>query len=155
MTTVAVQPSRPAANATPCAWLPALAATKPRARSASLGRAIRLYAPRTLNDPVRWRFSHLRKTGPATVSDSTRECITGVSEITSRSSLRAAATSSELTAPGVVATGGKCATPAALFHPDSRTRPGPGADLPRCEEARSRHTVERCSNIASFITPQP
>src|ERR1700677_3096469 len=112
MTTVAVQPSRLSADATPRACL------------AVVSRGIRLYAPRTLKDPVRWRFSHLRKTGPATVSDSTRECITGVSEITSRSSLRAAATSSELTAPGVVATGGKCATPAALWHPDSRTRPG-------------------------------
>ena len=40
MTTVAAQPSRPAANATPWAWLPALAATTPRARSASESLAI-------------------------------------------------------------------------------------------------------------------
>ncbi len=60
MTTVAEAPSSPAANATPCAWFPALAATTPRARSASDIRAILVYAPRTLNDPVRWRFSHLR-----------------------------------------------------------------------------------------------
>jgi hypothetical protein len=58
-----------------------------------------------LNDPVRWRFSHFRNTGPATVSDSTLEWSTGVSEITSRISARAAATSSKLTVPGVVATG--------------------------------------------------
>ena len=38
----------------------ALAATTPRARSASESLAILLYAPRTLNDPVRCRFSHLR-----------------------------------------------------------------------------------------------
>jgi hypothetical protein len=40
MTTVAVVPSRLAASATPCAWLPALAATTPRTRSASDIRAI-------------------------------------------------------------------------------------------------------------------
>jgi len=42
MTTVADAPSSPAANATPCAWLPALAATTPRARSAPESRAIRV-----------------------------------------------------------------------------------------------------------------
>ncbi len=41
MKTVAVAPSSWAASATPCAWFPALAATTPRARSASLSRAIR------------------------------------------------------------------------------------------------------------------
>jgi hypothetical protein len=40
MITVAAQPSRLAANATPWAWLPALAATTPRARSASESLAI-------------------------------------------------------------------------------------------------------------------
>src|SRR5580704_14623174 len=105
MTTVAAQPSRPAAYATPWAWLPALAATTPRARSASDSRLILTYAPRTLNDPVRCRFSHFRYTGPPIVSDSTREYRIGVSEITSRRSLRAAITSSGLTAPGVIATG--------------------------------------------------
>ena len=56
--------SSSAAKATPWAWLPALAATTPRARSASDSLAIRKSAPRTLNDPVRCRFSHFRKTGP-------------------------------------------------------------------------------------------
>ena len=73
ITTVAEAPSRPLANATPCAWLPALAATTPCARSASDSRAILVYAPRTLNDPVRWRFSHFRYTGPPACSESTRE----------------------------------------------------------------------------------
>ena len=73
ITTVAEAPSSPAAKATPCAWLPALAATTPRARSASDSRAILVYAPRTLNDPVRCRFSHFRKTGPPACSESTRE----------------------------------------------------------------------------------
>jgi hypothetical protein len=42
MNTVASAPSWRAASATPCAWLPALAATTPRARSASVSRAIRV-----------------------------------------------------------------------------------------------------------------
>ena len=41
MNTVAVIPSIAAASATPCAWLPALAATTPRARCAASSRAIR------------------------------------------------------------------------------------------------------------------
>ena len=42
MNTVAVVPSSDAASATPWAWLPALAATTPRARSAGLSRAMRV-----------------------------------------------------------------------------------------------------------------
>ena len=38
MKTVALMPSICAASATPCAWLPADAATTPRARSSSLSR---------------------------------------------------------------------------------------------------------------------
>ena len=41
MTTVALVPSRAAANATPWPWLPALAAMTPRSRSASGSRAMR------------------------------------------------------------------------------------------------------------------
>ena len=41
ITTVAFTPSCAAAKATPCAWLPALAATTPWARSASLSREMR------------------------------------------------------------------------------------------------------------------
>jgi hypothetical protein len=60
MNTVTRQPSRPAASATPWAWLPALAATTPRARSSGDSREIRVYAPRTLYDPARCWFSHFR-----------------------------------------------------------------------------------------------
>ena len=42
MNTVAETPSSCAASATPCAWLPALAATTPRARCAASSRAIRV-----------------------------------------------------------------------------------------------------------------
>ena len=81
----------------------------------------------TLNEPVRCRFSHLRKTGPARASESTREWSTGVSEITSWTILWAAVTSSELTAPGVVATQEVChssagAAPATRTAPDAKTR---------------------------------
>ena len=41
MKTVEVVPSSDAARATPCAWLPADAATTPRARSSSVSRAMR------------------------------------------------------------------------------------------------------------------
>ena len=64
MNTVAGIPTIRAASATPWAWLPALAATTPRARSASPSRAMRVYAPRILNEPVRWRFSHFSQHRP-------------------------------------------------------------------------------------------
>ena len=63
MKIVAGMPSCCAASATPCAWLPAEAATTPRARSARVSRESRWDAPRILNEPVRCRFSSLRKTG--------------------------------------------------------------------------------------------
>ena len=62
MKIVAGMPASRAAQATACPWLPALAATTPAARSASPSVAIVLYAPRILKEPVRWRFSALRKT---------------------------------------------------------------------------------------------
>src|SRR5829696_4183271 len=97
MKTVAVMPSSCAASATPCAWLPALAATTPRSRSAADSRAIRVYAPRILNEPVRCRFSHLRWTGPPAFSASTRLCSSGVTRVMPSSSLRAPRTSSRST----------------------------------------------------------
>ena len=62
MKIVAVIPASRAAQATAWPWLPALAATTPALRSSSPSVAIVLYAPRILNEPVRWRFSALRKT---------------------------------------------------------------------------------------------
>src|SRR5215212_8865767 len=78
MKTVALMPSACAARATPWAWLPADAATTPRAFSSSERRDIRVYAPRTLKDPVRWRFSHLRKTGLPVSAESHRDPSIGV-----------------------------------------------------------------------------
>jgi hypothetical protein len=62
MKMVASTPISRAAQATACPWLPALAATTPAARSASLSVAMRFTAPRILKAPVRWRFSALRST---------------------------------------------------------------------------------------------
>src|SRR6267378_3722466 len=62
ITMVAAAPTCLAAIATACAWLPEENATTPRARSSSGMDRIRLLAPRILNAPPRWRFSHLKWT---------------------------------------------------------------------------------------------
>ena len=62
-------PRERAATATAWAWLPALAATTPASSSAGSSAAIRLCAPRILNEPVRCRFSALS----ATVAPTRRE----------------------------------------------------------------------------------
>src|SRR6476620_5626754 len=97
MYTFAVEPTRDAASATPCAWLPADAATTPAAFSCADSRAIRTYAPRILNDPVRCRFSHLRCTGPPTAWASGRDDSIGVYLATPCNSSAAALTSCTLT----------------------------------------------------------
>src|SRR5690606_38170598 len=98
MYTTARMPSMPAANATPCASLPALAATTPPgAFSASLRRAMRTYAPRTLNDPARCRFSHLSSTRTPAASLIARVVWTGVRYATPSSRRAASRTSSSVT----------------------------------------------------------
>src|SRR5690349_17298568 len=97
MNTVAVMPSIWAASATPWAWLPAEAATTPAARSSAESRDIRRYAPRILNDPVRWRFSHLRKTGPPASPVSQRDSSMGVVIDTPASASRAFSMSARVT----------------------------------------------------------
>src|SRR4051812_23684081 len=97
MKTVALMPSTCAASATPWAWLPADAATTPCRRSWSESREIRTYAPRALNEPVRWRFSHLSCTGPSASAESQRDSSIGVSIATPRSTSRAASMSARPT----------------------------------------------------------
>ena len=64
MNTVARTPASRAAQATACPWFPALAATTPAFRSfVREGCDAVRRAPRTLNEPVRWRFSALSQTG--------------------------------------------------------------------------------------------
>src|SRR5690348_10029785 len=72
MNTVALIPSSRAAQATAWPWLPALAAITPARRCSSSSVESLLTAPRTLNAPVRWRFSALNHTGLPTrrVNDS-------------------------------------------------------------------------------------
>ena len=54
-------PRRAAWNATASPWLPALAAMTPRARVAGSSWSSRFTAPRSLNEPVIWRFSSFTK----------------------------------------------------------------------------------------------
>ena len=69
--TVQETPSRRAFQATPCAMLPALAVTTPRASSSGLARAIALPEPRILNDPIGCRFSSFSQSvAPSTSSGS-------------------------------------------------------------------------------------
>ena len=77
--------------------MPALAATTPRARWSASSRAMRLYAPRGLNDPVRCRFSHLSRTSWPVRSDRMREATTGVRRMTGSSSSSADAISDAVT----------------------------------------------------------
>ena len=58
-------PRAAAAAASPWAWLPAEAATTPCAQPASPSAASLAAAPRTLNEPVRWRFSAFSTHGAA------------------------------------------------------------------------------------------
>src|SRR5215472_7893016 len=145
MITVALVSSAAAAKATPCAWLPALAATTPALRSAWVSLLIRTYAPRALNDPVRCRFSHFRYTGPPTRSDSTRDWSSGVCSRTSPSTSRAAATSSKLTDIVMLevwhraeSAESSVASPVAVRGEDERRR----ADKPRVLAKRCRHHRE-------------
>ena len=62
MKIVAAIPASRAAQATAWPWFPALAATTPALRSFSPSVEIVLYAPRILNEPVRWRFSAFSRT---------------------------------------------------------------------------------------------
>jgi hypothetical protein len=59
---IAGTPRLPAAAATACAWLPALAATTPFWSDSRGSLRMALTAPRILNEPVSWRFSVFRKT---------------------------------------------------------------------------------------------
>src|SRR5262249_48365676 len=78
ITMCAGTPREPAANATPCAWFPAEAAMTPRRRIASSSCAMRLYAPRTLNENTGVRSSRFKSTGRPRRSESTGAGSSGV-----------------------------------------------------------------------------
>ena len=67
------------ANATPCAWFPAEAATTPCFFSSSDNDFILKYAPRILNEPVFCRNSAFRYTSEPVISLNVGVCIRGVS----------------------------------------------------------------------------
>src|SRR6266568_7263004 len=96
-------PSSRAAHATACPWLPALAATTPAARCSWVSAEMRLYAPRILNDPVRWRFSAFRCTSRPKSCDSVSERYTGVTRATPSRRERAASMSGSVGARSVAA----------------------------------------------------
>ena len=79
--------------ATAWAWFPLEYAATPRPNSAVDSRDIRLKAPRSLNDPPRWKHSAFRNTLAPTRSSSVRDLNTGV-RWTTPSSLRPASTTS-------------------------------------------------------------
>src|SRR6266540_3702451 len=78
MKIVARTPASRAAQATAWPWLPALAATTPAARSSSASVAILLTAPRTLNAPVRCRFSAFSQTSRPASRENVSDPYTGV-----------------------------------------------------------------------------
>src|SRR5438132_3445991 len=90
---VAWIPRRWALKATACAWLPALAATTPRLRSSAVSSANLLAAPRSLNEPVRCRFSSLKWICAAQSSLNGSERGHGVTATMPRMRSRAASTS--------------------------------------------------------------
>src|SRR3954453_5693365 len=95
MKTRARAPISRAAHATAWPWFPALAATTSSASSVEM----RLYAPRILNEPVRWRFSAFSFTSRPTSRESVSEAYTGVTRATPSSRARAASISGR---PGAV-----------------------------------------------------
>ena len=78
ITTVAFTPYCRAAIATPCEWLPAEEQMTPRARSASVSRAILCVGPRTLYDPPFWNISAFKRMSNPVASLSEREVSSGV-----------------------------------------------------------------------------
>src|SRR5438105_1236839 len=90
---VAWIPRRWALKATAWAWLPALAATTPRLRSSGASRENLLAAPRSLNEPVRCRFSSLKWIRAPQSSLNGSESGHGVTPTMPRMRSRAASTS--------------------------------------------------------------
>ena len=87
-------PRAAATAASAWAWLPAEAATTPCAQPSSPSASSLADAPRTLNEPVRWRFSALRATMPPARSEIVRLESTGVRRATRSTAARAASMSS-------------------------------------------------------------
>ena len=102
---VAAIPASPACRATAWAWLPADMATTPARRSAAVSRAMRLAAPRSLNEPIACRLSSLSVTCAPVARLTASEYSEGVRM--TRPAIRAAAacTSASPIMPGPVSAG--------------------------------------------------
>ena len=86
-----------AAAATACAWLPAEAATTPALQPSAPSAASFAAVPRTLNEPVLWRFSAFSATTPPARSEIVRVESTGVRRAIVSTAARAASTSRPVT----------------------------------------------------------
>src|SRR5579864_2049081 len=95
----ACAPISRAAHATACPWLPALAATTSLASRVEM----RLYAPRILNEPVRWRFSVLSRTSRPTSRENVSDWYAVETRATPSRRVRAASMSASVGAVFVAA----------------------------------------------------
>src|SRR3954453_7007636 len=86
-----------ATAASACAWLPADAATTPAAHPLAPRAASLAPTPRTLKEPVRWRFSAFSATTPPARSENVRVERTGVRRAVEATAGRAAPMSSAVT----------------------------------------------------------
>ena len=115
-------PRAAAAAASAWAWLPADAATTPLAQPSSPSAASLAATPRTLKDPVRWRFSAFSATVPPARSENVRVESIGVRRATVSTAVRAALTSLAVTLISPRETGcpvyaiGAASPPAGLAH---------------------------------------
>src|SRR5216683_3086439 len=73
MTISASTPASRAAHATACAWLPAEIEITPARFSSPVSCESLFSAPRTLNEPVRWKSSALKRTSPPSCAESVPE----------------------------------------------------------------------------------
>ena len=104
-------PAERAASASPCAWFPALAATTPRLRSAGVNAATRFVAPRSLNEPVRCRFSAFSRTRKPHHCEKVAAEIIGVRTHTPSITARAARISASVTVTGCSTAAGSGSRP--------------------------------------------
>src|SRR5262245_56467089 len=90
-------PSFRAANATPCAALPALTVQTPSFRTLGGSRRSALYAPRILNDPIGCNTSSFKYSSVNDVPSRSSIRTSGVRTATPRSALAASCTSARVT----------------------------------------------------------
>src|SRR5664280_1168015 len=78
ITTLAGMLRRRAARARAAAWLPEEWVATPRLASSSLSESTALAAPRNLNAPTRWKFSHLKNSAAPVIASRLAQVSTGV-----------------------------------------------------------------------------